>query len=120
MLKAWRITLAQLENGTIKGFLSVYSNEVITPNPGPNGLVGATIQAPKGFHIGTTKDFVLDYYQGMSDPAPDKIEVLLELEVNQNDLQSPEMTERWDWPCGTEAITSQAKIVSITPLPPQK
>jgi len=67
---------------------------------------------PRGFHIGTTAKFCTDYYSGMSKLNPDEKEILLELEVQQ--LQNPDMAERWEWPCGTEAVATKAKIRNWT------
>lgn len=105
----WRVVIAHITNGKPTHMESAYTKESL---PWPKNQ----IQDHRGFHVGTLEKFCLDYYTGMIDPEPQRKEVLLELEIQRKDLQKPNMWERWDIPCGTEAVATKAKILNTTIL----
>lgn len=104
MLKAYRMVMCHLQNGKPISLWSSYTKKEI---PWSEELID-----PKGFFVGTTADFCRDYYSGLADETETYRQILLELEIDEADLQDPEMKERWNWPVGTEAIVRRAKVLS--------
>ena len=98
-----------MKNGKPYALKSEYTKEQIPFTP--------ILQDPRGFHVGTSKYFCLDYYSGMLNEDDPASEILLKLEIQIRDLQTPEMLERWSWPCPTEAIVKKAKILAWELIP---
>ena len=62
-LPAWRVVVGHVKDGEITHIESVYTREVI-----PFQQYLGVIRDPRGFHVGTTRNFCLDYYTGMIEP----------------------------------------------------
>lgn len=106
-LSAWRVVVGHVRGQEITHIESAFTQEVIPFHP------TKVLQDPRGFHVGTTRNFCLDFYTGMIEPEEGRKEVLFELEVQPQHLQRPDMVERWEWPCGTEAVVTEATIKSF-------
>ena len=106
-LPAWRVAVAHVRDGVITHLESAFTMEVQPFHP------TKPLRDPRGFHVGTTRNFCLDYYTGMIAPEEGRKEVLFELEVQPRHLQKADMAERWEWPCGTEAVVTEATIKSF-------
>ena len=106
-LKAWRIVVGCFEHGVLRSLYSTYTKEE-TP-------YDTVLADPKGFHVGTKRDFCLAYYRGMIDETKTRREILMELSVDSRDLQTPDMVQRFK-PAysfmGGEAITRKATVLS--------
>ena len=77
--------------------------------------VGQLLHPGNRVHVGTTRRFCLAYYAGVVDTHATRREALLTLEVRQ--LEAVEHVERWELPCGTEAVTVNPVIRDIELLP---
>ena len=108
-LIAWRITVA-VKTGPELMLYSTYSKELMPFRD--------VLEDPNGFHVGTKRRFCLAYYQDMTELEEGQSEILLKLAVDREDLQSPDMLERWSkvTHMGNEAVVRKARVLSIRTL----
>ena len=49
----------------------------------------------------------------MTELGSNRADVILELGIDPRDLTDASFVERWEWPCGTEAITRRARVIGM-------
>ena len=104
-LTGWKTIGAEIADGQIVSLLSAFTKE--------REPFSGTMRDPKGIYVGTNKEFCLDYYTGLFDEEEvNATEILLKVELDSKDLVEKDMTERWRWPCGTEAVARKVQVVA--------
>lgn len=68
-----------------------------------------------GVHVGTSKQFCLDFYRGLVELQADEKELLLMLNCTDRLVREFD-AERWTWKCATEAKVNNPIVLTITEL----
>lgn len=73
--------------------------------------VGLTIPKAR-IHVGTSRQFVIDYYTGVGKVEDGWIEVILKLDCTGK-VDKKEDEEKWTWDCPTEVVVRTPIVLEI-------